>query len=659
MGVIGSALLQARIWNSFLRLGSSDPAERATAMSVLEEAGAASLPSLRLGTLQTSNPIKQFGAAVLLHRLEQPEGMDLLTEALRWRLEETPALAGPLEDAFVQIGSPDAVTALLEVWQELPDWTARQLALETICRVWARLQDSRVLPSLAERAERIPEAFEVTMRAFGVNAIPFLEQMLRDKNPMRRTLAIRTLGGIPSRESFLVLEPALRDADALVRGEVPMAMEAVGGPRATADAIQAAIREGFSTHAAVTALARLKPHDFYAGPMAPDLGDTLLLLINRWERGPNSASGDTGAAVLAAIQTLARSPSQPEQLIPPLCALLSRQPGSGIAAEIARLLGDRGNCGEPTDSLVRQTLWPLLADPDADAREAGAQALARLGEPAGRQFLQLLEECRPYGNLLEKLHALLQGGPDVGQIATQAVQQMTQWVTRKSRETVERLNTGSTPGALVLRDARLAGLLQQLLSRALEALSRAALPDDIEKMLAINVAALRALGRVGAPEALVAREELLCALHFTKWSLVYEAPGQAPFRKSDMREVAEMVRAAAADVLMEFYEECSFGLLLEALYAPDAAVRVTAASALGRHGDVRGLTHLQALLAHPSTRLAAAAADGVAGIRRARPELMTLLRASAPETAPPETLLRPASGRSQDFSPDVLLRPDE
>lgn len=195
MGVIGSALLQARIWNSFLRLGSSDPAERATAMSVLEEAGAASLPSLRLGTLQTSNPIKQFGAAVLLHRLEQPEGMDLLTEALRWRLEETPALAGPLEDAFVQIGSPDAVTALLEVWQELPDWTARQLALETICRVWARLQDSRVLPSLAERAERIPEAFEVTMRAFGVNAIPFLEQMLRDKNPMRRTLAIRTLGG--------------------------------------------------------------------------------------------------------------------------------------------------------------------------------------------------------------------------------------------------------------------------------------------------------------------------------------------------------------------------------------------------------------------------------------------------------------------------------
>jgi HEAT repeat protein len=653
MGVWQAAYTQMAIWHAYSRLNSPEDAERVQAMETLRAAGNASLPCLRLAISRADRPRVKFAGAVVLHRLSEPAGMETLIEAMRYRLATAPALAPELEAAFIAVGSPDAVNALRVLWNQIPEWGDHRTALASICRIWARLRDPRVLDDLSVRAPRIPDLFEQTVPAFGEMAVLHLERMVREPDPARRILAIRALHHIVSGRSFAVLVPLLRDSDAQVRAAVPAALEATGGAHAAGRAITEALQAGYSTREAVETIVRIGPVPY----------ETLLAMVNRWDPQSIAVPGDTGAAVLAALPVLARAASvwPNGQLIPPLCALLERRPGPAMLAAIARVLSLRGQTGDTTtDATARDALRALLTHADADVRTDAASALVRFSDPSGRQMCQFIEECRPQGRWFTKLQTLLKGGADTGQMATQAMQGLTQWVSRVSKETVERLNPGGTASSAawgVPRDPRLPELLRQLLGNTLDALQQNATPEATEEMLTACVAVVRALARVGAPQALCARNELLRALCLVKRGIVYETGGPADFRKSSLREIGVVVRTAAAETLLELYGTDSFPLFLEALYAPLPEAHSTAIVALGRLGDARALPHLQPLVANAAHALSPVATEAVAAIRRTNPELMTLLRASSALDNRPETLLRPASGNPNDAAPDLLLRP--
>jgi hypothetical protein len=145
------------------------------------------------------------------------------------------------------------------------------------------------------------------------------------------------------------------------------------------------------------------------------------------------------------------------RLIPALCRLLDRHTFPPIVLAAVRALGERGPTGDAFDTMARSALWRQLTVAGSDTRSEIAQALSSLGEPFGKHLAQLLVECRPQGNLLDKLQTVLRGGPDAGQAATQAVQQVSQWFTRLSKETVERWNAPAAAGAssLLFNDPRL------------------------------------------------------------------------------------------------------------------------------------------------------------------------------------------------------------
>jgi PBS lyase HEAT-like repeat len=87
----------------------------------------------------------QFAAAIALHRLGQPLGLDTLIEALNFRLAAHPELGPMVEAALIRVGAPDAVTALLNVWNRSTVLGDDSPKIGIVCRVWSVLLDPRAL----------------------------------------------------------------------------------------------------------------------------------------------------------------------------------------------------------------------------------------------------------------------------------------------------------------------------------------------------------------------------------------------------------------------------------------------------------------------------------------------------------------------------------
>src|SRR5579871_3170274 len=202
MDLLESAVLQGRVWFAYTRLIAPEEVERTRAMETLRAAGSASLPCLHLALKAGPMWRKRFAAAIVLHWLGDPQGMEALINALQWELPSTPTMATELEAALIRIGSPDAVTALLALWRTLPDWGETQATMQSICRVWGTLRDPRALDGMIARAQRIPDLFEAYVPRFGEMAIIKLKPMLRDPNPAQRLLAARTLRHVAGLNSF-------------------------------------------------------------------------------------------------------------------------------------------------------------------------------------------------------------------------------------------------------------------------------------------------------------------------------------------------------------------------------------------------------------------------------------------------------------------------
>ncbi|HLK57116.1 MAG TPA: HEAT repeat domain-containing protein [Chthonomonadaceae bacterium] len=644
-----------RCWFAYGNLGSENPAARQQAMQTLRQQGDASLFVLRLALGREDQPKVQFAAAVVLHWLGKPDGLRTLMDVIRWRKTSNATTLTYLENALLTIGAPDAVTALLDVWPSLPaDWDDTHPYMQLICRVWQAMRDPRALEGLAMRDLRLPRLFEETAAAFGVQALPLLQRMTEDtRTPDRRALALMTLRRIPGKNSFQILVPLLRDPDPRIRGMVPEALEHVSGPIAACRALTETVRSGYSTYQAVNALWLYRP---------PDLEETLLALLTRYSQEKGVGGNDTPEAVLEAFRIFTTSPWPPHATLL-MCDLLTPPSHPRVAATAARLLVERTTLYDLNIAPARDALWTQLCEMHRESRVECASALSRLGDTYAEQLLTLIEDNCPKGSLLQTLQTMLSGGPDAGQAASRAVQQVTQWFNRLSKETAERLS-GSAASNDPLRRAfydpnfperaRLLGRLRQMLERSLDRLETAWNPDELEDILGVCVGLIRTLVRLGGETIPQAHEPLLRALRCVKYNITNQLSASAlPLRT----EVGEMVREAAASALMQWYGVECLPLLVETLHTPEPPVQITAMQALGSLGDVRALPALQPFVEGPSPQLAPVAQNAISAIKRTNPEMMTLLRASSGSDVRPETLLRPASGNPETTSSDLLLRP--
>lgn len=657
-----SAMRQSRIWQASLRLNAPNSQMRAEAIAFLSQAGHAALPCLRVHLLRQWTPRVQFAAAVVLHRLGAPEGMQTLLDAMDDLLGEMePETVNLLEEAFLTIGSPDATQALQKLWPHLPEWRtnyspsiASQGCVPLICRVWANLQDPSVLDTLISYATRIPDLFPPTVAAFGQMAVRKLREASQSEDTFLRLLVVRTLQRIPGEPSFQTLVPLLRDLDPEVRAEACRAVTRIGTPQAFCEVLIKALQAGYSTEAAIHALATTGH---------PLLFPTLMQLLDR-AGALHASAHDTPQAVHAALSRLIQV-WPPEALVGTVCALLGRPLSEEVLLTgLAYLSGLQGRCPGQEEEYLQNTLWNLLAHPSPRVRTQAAQALQAWGDSNGMRFLDLLSESRPQGSFLEKLTTVLRGGPDASQAATQAVQQVQKWVTHLSREAVVRLSTGAsdreksrTPPP---QDPRAPALTRRLLAGGLRILHTTQAVEEAEQALEVSIMAIRALRRLGASEALSAQSELLQALYTRKsLTIALFSYTQDGMPITSTREVAEPVREEAALTLIDFLGSESFGLFIAALEAPAQEVRGTAVLALGRLGDARAVPFLQALTADPSALVSSYAMQAMAEIRRSNPEMMTLLRGSSLPETNQETLLRPLPTAHTDSAPELLLRPTQ
>lgn len=660
MDLWDSAVLQAKLWKTSMRLGSSDSLERKQAIDMLSQAGNDAIPCLRFQLLRQTTPRVQFAAAVALHCLGVPEGMETLLIAVNRRLydvvDDLNDIVPLLEEAFLAIGSPTATQALQSLWTALPDWqpyasvppdTSRRVQL--ICRVWAGLQDPSALDTLLPYATSIPNLFPPTVSAFGQMAIRKLREASQSTDPQLRLLVVRTLERIPGEPSFQTLKPMLRDPDPTVRYEACRALAQVGTPQAVSEAVVHAIQAGYSTHAAVRLL---------AATGHPRLYEIMLQIVER-AASLQPVSQDPPASVRAALDLLMHSPWPSEKLVEIVCSLLERPvPRDLLLAGIDYLDSLRGR-RTGNAARVQGALWNLLVDFAPEVRTRAAQALGLWGEPNGKRFLALLAECHPQGSLLEKLTTLLRGGPDASQAATQAVQQVQQWVTRMGREAVVRLSSANlgteAPLTFLRQDPRIPPLIRRLLLGSLRYLATAQVLEETEEALSLSITAIRALRQIGTPDALIAQGELLRAFRTCKQlpptEIVY---GGQP---APLWEIAEPVREEAALALIEFLGPDCFGIFIEALNAPIPEVQATAILALGRLGDARAVPYLQPIAGNADSMFVRHAIQALAVIRQNNPEMMTLLRGSSLGDANPETLLRPLPHGLPDSAPELLLRP--
>ena len=679
MGLWQTTQIQGQVWKACRQLNAEDEAERWQAVEALQGYGDASIAALRFIIRRTSAPRSRIAAAVALHLLHDPVGMEILKQmlsggpAIREDIEgyTLPRMPSELEAAFLRIGAPDAVTALIEAWDGIPKTARYSNVLAGICHIWAELRDPRALEPLTASAPQIPELFVSTVPAFGEMAVPPLERMSRHTFPQCRSIAVSTLKNIKTPRSFKALVPLLRDPVPEVRALVPEALQTINGLGAS-EAIKTAIDAGWSSGRAIKTLASL----------GCDSPLPFLAVVERWRPHPLSPPGDTEEAVIEAVDVLGQTMRRHEVMeaavgmyghalrrnavIQPLFALLQRKPGVELTTLLVRVIGERKPSGDPLDTETRAALVPLLAHPLSQVRNAASHSLLQYGDPIGRQLAEWLEADLPRGSLLTKIHSVLRGGADAGQVATQAVEQVGKWFTRVSKEAAERKNIPSgaeaSPKAASVPsyDPRLPELFRQLLGSTLAMLHYSTILEQIEELMATAVAAVRALEELEGSAGRCAVAELVRALHTVKYldrTQLGTKPVGSGARVGERLEYGVRLRTAAADSLMELFGADSFAPLADALRSDQLPIVASSIAALRRLGDGRAVPLLQQVIAEPAHPCQQQALEALAEIRRQNPEMMTLLRGSSAHNAQPEMLLRPSYSDVGSSASNQLLRP--
>ena len=371
MNLTGKSLEQIRIWNAYRQICSTNETERNVGSQMLKRLAPASLPCLRFCVEVQNVKRTQFIAAVVLHQLGEPQGLQILTDNLRLHLPHRADIATDLEAAWIALGEPDATTELLKIWHKFYHWSDLNPVLICIGHIWGKMRDPRVLEALASRAASIPKIFDETITPFGESALPALETLTRNPDPYARVLAIQALQKIVGVRSLTLLTPLLRDPDPVVRARVPQAMLKTGWPSESARQIGLAIEEGFSSPEAIGVMESVGPLNEAA----------LIALIHRWNPALRRESdkenykdaGDTEPAVFAALRAFERTSAADAALLPVLRDLLRRGVSANLTAETIRILGIVALRDSAALNPIRAELRPFLAFANDTLRGSAAR----------------------------------------------------------------------------------------------------------------------------------------------------------------------------------------------------------------------------------------------------------------------------------------------
>ncbi len=639
MNLLDLANQQAVIVSSYAAFGSRDEMERYRAMSAMRECGPAANWMLQIAIRQSGQPRVQFAAAIVMHWLGDRQGLSTLIEALKWRLPAEQPIAPSIESAFITIGSPDSITALMAVWKTLPDWGDHEAIRASIYRVCAALRNPIVLPALASSALLSPAMFERHIPMFGELAIPILRQMIQAPDMRIRMLAIQTLRHIPSQSAFCTLAPLLVDSECTVRALVPGALEKTGNRIAATVEIASVVRRGFPSLEALDFLIKTRPDD---------LCEILTALFENWlpERG---AENDL-EIVLLALPVLITASADIPRVQAALCKLLKEQKDSKVSLALVDAVDVLNRRSRQQAPDVAQCLNEQLNVPSAAVRARAAAALMRLGDSFPTRIIELLDECRPQGSFVSQLQVILRGGQDAGEAATQAVQNVSKWLARITTDAAESGggdNPRKTDTSPILEDPRTVPLLCHMLAAVAQLRNTEISVEDVQEKAAFITLILRAMSRIGKPDAIRAWSEIVAVIHLP--SIAFAVQGRSPETKCYENAVG-----AAIETLITLYGSESFGLFLETLYSPRLEVARTGITALEMLGDSRGLPALRAIANNERHPCCTLAAQAIAHIRRTNPEMMSLLRGSTSQGSDPSILLRAARGTTEGDSSSLL-----
>ncbi len=622
-------------------------------MYALRDLGEVSIPHLRRYMAEKDKPEAQIRSAVVLHWLKQKEALPFLIDTLQYRAPEK-NLHTELNFAFVQIGVPDASMALADAWRRIPGLSDNSIPASHTVATLIELRDANVIPVMADGADKAPNLFCRLCEGLGPSAVPGLVQISNNQLPDIRITAISALERLGGEKALDTIAGLLRDNDYDVRDRAADAVMTLAGPVVALNRISAAYKAGYLSRGAIRALTLLRP---------PDLPQLLVSVIDAYQ-----PDGSTDATVCEAISAT-RSIGHPNFLVvETMCALVDRKPSSVVLSAAADLLASAAPLtdSEDTDTpdapsgemrtRVVSTLDGLLSCAETAPRSAASVALRAWGEPYGAAFCMVLEAGRPSESLFKNLQQTFANAQDMGAAVNDAVQHVTNWITRFSRETAEKyVPTDSARRAedWILEDERVPMLLARLLQNCLELLTSPQTAVSTRDIAASAAAALKALGRLDAERATCAMDQIHTAAFLTYRAASTGRLARVSVSSSD--ELLQIVRVSAGQTLVDLRAPGTFEFLIGGMDSLADGVLITTAISLGKLGETRAIPVLQQAADKKSAAVAAAAVDAISRIKKANPDTMTLLRGSSPN-GQHDSLLRPASDVGCQPT-DILLRP--
>lgn len=461
--------------------------------------------------------------------------------------DEDPNVAAAAADALGVLGDPHALPALIAALQADDPWRAIAAAV-----AMGMLRDARALPALSAAVTR----------------------------PWVGPAAAEAIGEIGDARGLEALRPALESADPDMRAA---ALQAVSLILAGVSELPDWLRDA----------ARAAEADFLRR-FAAEAGAPAARMLG--------ASGGP-----AAVQALLRELEDPERrvaaeaglrLLPPeiaLGALLPRLPDTGVPCALLLLLPPLPD-GDAAERVI-----PFLASSDEEVRGAAADALARASEEADvRSRLLRATEDPAF-----RVGAVLTLGRLPSGACTELVEFMDDPDPRVRAAAAEGVARCPAPevepriGAALERETDLE--VRRALITALGAVGGEAAAGRLSLVAAdgradpaMRFAAVKALGRSGAPAALEPLLDLLATGDTPLRVAALEALGELGDARGgealarSMDEPEREVRRAAAGALERVPLPAASDRLREALADPDWQVRLAAARVLGRLGSPAG-----------------------------------------------------------------------